>query len=183
MMFMPMCLGRRGMHYSVSRKTGMCPSSNDLKHGRLIGFGGSGSVLFRSMPRSVDAASGVSGLSGNQILRLQKPVNTGLGGKVALGISEPHRKFAWRQLGFFQSQFHDLLAYLVGDAVPHPAGPGMAILKASFALRQRHVVRLRAFCPTQAVSAKRPCRQAFETTRKSRAKLKEQFLAGVSGSP
>jgi hypothetical protein len=35
-----------------------------LEHERLIGLGGSGSPLSQSMPRFVDAASGVSELSG-----------------------------------------------------------------------------------------------------------------------
>lgn len=47
---------------TVSRE---CLPSNDLEHERLIGLGGSGSLLFQSMPRSADAASGVSGLSGS----------------------------------------------------------------------------------------------------------------------
>lgn len=40
-----------------------CPSSDDLEQGGLIGRGGSGSLWFQSMPLSVGAASGVSGLS------------------------------------------------------------------------------------------------------------------------
>lgn len=41
----------------------VCPSSDDLEQGVLIGSGGSGSLWFQSMPLSVGAASGVSGLS------------------------------------------------------------------------------------------------------------------------
>ena len=66
---------------------------------------------------------GDAGCADDQIMRIQKPVDTGLGDKVVPGVSEPHRKLAWRQLGFFQSQFHNLITYLVGDAVSSLAGP------------------------------------------------------------
>jgi len=61
--------------------------------------------------------------AGDQVMRLEQPVDRSLRHKIAGRISESRGQFPWRQLGLIQCQLNDPLAYCVRDAVPDALWP------------------------------------------------------------
>jgi hypothetical protein len=64
------------------------------------------------------------GRAGDQVVCLEQPINRCLRHKVLLQVGEARRKLSRRQLRLVESQLEDLLANIIGDAVPHPPGSG-----------------------------------------------------------
>ncbi len=61
---------------------------------------------------------------------LEQAIDGSLGDKIALGIGERHGQLAGRQFRLLQGEIDDLLADIVGNTVPDPAGTAAAIFKA-----------------------------------------------------
>ena len=73
------------------------------------------------------------GWAGDQVMGLEQAVDGCCRDEIALGIGKRHRQFPRRQLRLIQSQAQDLVADIVRDTVPHPAGTTGAVLKTGFA--------------------------------------------------
>ena len=58
---------------------------------------------------------------GDQVVGLEKPVNTGFRREVARLVGKPDSQFPRRQFGLLQRHLDDLVMDVRRDAVPHPA--------------------------------------------------------------
>jgi hypothetical protein len=91
------------------------------------------------LPELVDGGRGVGegisrlhddkGRRGDEALSFQDAIDAGLGDEGLLGIGKGDGDLAWRELRFLQGPRDDLVADLVGDAVPDAPRSWLAILE------------------------------------------------------
>ena len=62
------------------------------------------------------------GRAGNEPLGLKQPIDAGLGDVDLLAVGEGHGQLAGTKLGLVESQFEDLVAHVIGNAVPDALG-------------------------------------------------------------
>src|SRR6202795_3324679 len=67
------------------------------------------------------------GRAGDQVVRLQQPIDRCLRDKILPLIGEPYRQLSRRQLGNLQRHIDDLAANIVRDAIPDAIRPGPVI--------------------------------------------------------
>lgn len=65
--------------------------------------------------------------AGDEIVRLQQPIDRSLGGKVLSLIGKAHRQFSRGQLGKLQRQIDDLAADIVGNPIPNAVRSGTVV--------------------------------------------------------
>ncbi len=80
------------------------------------------------------------GRAGDQVLRLEQPVDRGFRDEVAAFIGEGDRQLARRQLWLIEGKVDDLLADVIGDTVPDPFRPWPTILECVHTAGQETVV-------------------------------------------
>ena len=70
------------------------------------------------------------GRAGDQVVRLEKPVDRGFGDEIPLRVREPDRQFPRRQLRLLESQLDNLGTNTVRDAIPDTARTAITIFEA-----------------------------------------------------